>query len=344
MINVAIAGCGSIASKRHAPEYKANPGSRICGFYDFVSQRAAVLQAEYGGKVYADYADMLADPKVDAVSVCTANKYHAPMTIQALQAGKHVLCEKPMALSTNEAKAMREAETQSGKMIMVGHNQRFTQAHIKARELLTAGKIGKILTFKTCFGHSGPENWGIDKGPGTWFFDKNQAFVGSLGDLGVHKIDLLRFLLGDEIAQVVAMTATLDKKDTLGQPVEVDDNVVSLVRMKGGAVGSLICSWTYYGEEDNSTILYGDKGIMKIYNSPDLPLVVIKPDGSQDIIAAEAMSTNQNQQKSGVIDAFITALEKGTNPAVTSLDGLETIRVVEALLKSARTGSAISLI
>lgn len=343
MINVAIAGCGSITRKRHAPEYKNNPGARIIGFYDYLPARAEELQAEYGGKVYTDFSDLLADKTVQAVSICTANKFHASMTIEALQAGKHVLCEKPMASSVKEAEAMCDAELKSGKHIMLGHNQRLTGAHLKARELLAAGKIGRVLTFKTCFGHSGPENWGIDKGKSTWFFDQKQAFVGSLGDLGVHKIDLLRYLLQDEIIQVSSLVATLDKKDSKGDPIGVDDNMVSLIKMKCGSLGTLTCSWTYYGEEDNSTLLYGVKGIMKIYHTPQKPLIVINPDGSQEEYSVGAISTNDQQLNSGIIDAFIESLNQQEKPPISSQDGLETLRVVEALLLSTEKGEVVNI-
>ena len=92
MIGVGIAGCGAIAVRRHVPEYEANPNARIVGLFDVVAERAAELAAQHGAKSYHDFEEMLSDPEIDAVSICTANRFHAEMAIKALNAGKHVLC------------------------------------------------------------------------------------------------------------------------------------------------------------------------------------------------------------------------------------------------------------
>ena len=96
MLNIGIIGCGKIAQVRHLPEYEQNPGARIAGLYDLNQERAQTLAAQYGAKVYPSYEALLADPAIDAVSVCSANVSHAEITVAALEAGKHVLCEKPM--------------------------------------------------------------------------------------------------------------------------------------------------------------------------------------------------------------------------------------------------------
>src|SRR5699024_6641194 len=110
----------------------------------------------------------------------------------ALDAGCHVLCEKPMATSSAEAQAMIDAAEKSGRKLMIGHNQRFVASHRKARALIAAGEIGRIYSFRTTFGHGGPEGWSAD-GKNSWFFDKKRAFIGAMGDLGVHKADLVHY-------------------------------------------------------------------------------------------------------------------------------------------------------
>lgn len=341
MIKIAIAGCGSITRFRHAPEYRENPKAEIAGFFDALPSRAQELVDQYGGKVYSTYEDLLADSEVQAVSICTANLFHAPMSVQALIAGKHVLCEKPMAQTTEEAEEMIRASEAAGRVLMVGHNQRLTYAHRQAKRLIANGEIGRVLTFKTCFGHAGPENWGIEKSSKTWFFDKNFTSVGSLGDLGVHKIDLMRFLLNDEFTEVTAVSETLDKCTSDGQRIGVDDNVFCILRTRSGVIGSLTNSWTYYGEEDNSTILYGTEGIMKIYQNHDFPIEMIKRDGSSMFYQGGQIATNQVQVKSGVIDAFIEALDQGSVPLITGQDGLRSIEVVNAILESAHTKKSV---
>ena len=108
-IRVGIFGCGKIAQVRHIPEYVANPYAEIRGFYDLNTKRAQELAEKYGGKAYDSYEALLADPDIDAVSVCAANHVHAEISIAALKAGKHVLCEKPMAISLEECEAMVQA-------------------------------------------------------------------------------------------------------------------------------------------------------------------------------------------------------------------------------------------
>jgi len=343
MIKIAIAGCGSITRFRHAPEYSENPKAEIVGFFDALPSRAQELADQFGGKAYPTYDDLLSDPQVQAVSVCTANLFHAPMSIQALDAGKHVLCEKPMAQTPEEAKAMIQAAEAAGCVLMVGHNQRLTQAHQQAKRLVANGEIGRVLTFKTCFGHAGPENWGIEKSSKTWFFDKNFTSVGSLGDLGVHKIDLMRFLLDDEFTEVTAVAETLDKCTSDGERIGVDDNVFCILRTRSGVIGSLTNSWTYYGEEDNSTILYGTEGIMKIYQNQDFPIELIKRDGSSMFYQGGQIATNKVQIKSGVIDAFIEALDRGISPPITGKDGLRSIEVVNAILESAQLKRSVKI-
>lgn len=128
--------------------------------------------------------------------------------------------------------------------------------------------LGDILTFRTTFGHGGPETWSVDPGKNTWFFDKSKAAMGAMADLGIHKTDLIQYLLGQTVVEATAKVTTLDKRGADGQLIGVDDNAICIYRMSGGAIGTMTASWTYYGAEDNSTVLYGTKGILRIYDDP----------------------------------------------------------------------------
>ena len=255
-MNVGIIGCGKIAQIRHIPEYTDNANAKITGYYDFNYERAQELAEKYGGKAYTSVDELLENPELDAVSVCVANNAHAEISIKALKAGKHVLCEKPMAVTLEDCIAMTEEAEKSQKLLMIGQNQRFAKAHVKAKQLVAEGVIGDVITFKTTFGHKGPETWSIDAGSNSWFFDKKRAAMGAMADLGVHKTDLIQYLLNSRIVETTAKVITLDKKDSTGQLIGVDDNAICIYRMENGAVGTMTASWTYYGEEDNSTILY----------------------------------------------------------------------------------------
>ena len=196
MFKVGIIGCGKIAQIRHIPEYAANPEVELAGFYDINTERTKELAEKYNGTAYSSYQELLEDETIDAVSICSANQTHATITIDALRAGKHVLCEKPMAITLEECEEMVQAARETGKFLMIGHNQRLAKAHAKAKELLNEGIIGDIISFRTTFGHSGPETWSIDPGKNVWFFDKKLARLGAMGDLGIHKTDLIQFLTG----------------------------------------------------------------------------------------------------------------------------------------------------
>ena len=173
MIKIGILGCGKIAQVRHIPEYAANPDCELVGFYNPTKSRAEDMAAKYGGVAYDTAEELLADPEIDAVSVCAANYAHAELTIKALKAGKHVLCEKPMAISLADCEEMVQVAKAEGKLLMIGQNQRLTKAHQLARKLIAEGAIGKVITFRTSFGHGGPETWSITPGKNTWFFDKS---------------------------------------------------------------------------------------------------------------------------------------------------------------------------
>jgi predicted dehydrogenase len=342
-IKVAIIGCGSIAMYRHAPEYANNPHVEIAAVYDRNPDRAERLVNMYGGRVVSRYEDIINDPTIDAVSDCSTNEMHHVITTAALRSGKHVLCEKPIATTLEGAEQMLRAAQESGKILMIDHNQRLAAAHQRAREILRSGELGRVLSFKTNFGHKGPEYWSANKTNGTWFFKKARSALGVAGDLGIHKVDLLRFLLDDEIVEVSAYADALHKKDEYGRPIEVCDNMVCLLRTESGAIGTASFSWTYYGEEDNSTILYCENGIMKIYTDPLYQIEITK--GNAEIIRYQLgkLQTNDNQTNSGVIDAFVDCIMRQTPPPITGEDGLLALRIIQAAVRSAEEGISIKL-
>lgn len=330
--NVGIIGCGSITKYRHAPEYKANSHVDEIIFYDRNPERAQSLANEFNGRTAKSVEELLQDPSILAISDCSSNEVHHIHTTKALLNGKHVLVEKPIAVSSEHAEEILEAERKSGKKLMVDHNQRFTKAHQKAKEIIGKKELGEVLTFKTSFGHEGPEKWGITKSNATWFFKKNRSRYGVAGDLGIHKIDLIHFLLDDEIEDVQAFHGALDKVDEHGDSIEVCDNVVSILKTKKGRLGTASFSWTYYGKEDNATTIYCQKGVIKIYHDGLDPLVVEMNDGTIIKYDVEQIQTNDNQTNSGVIDAFIDCIINDKTPPVTGQEALASLKVIESML------------
>lgn len=343
MFQIGIIGCGKIAQVRHIPEYLDRPEVKLAGLFDLNKDRAKQLGEQLGAKVYDSWEDLLADPSIDAVSVCVANNAHAEISIAALKAGKHVLCEKPMATTLAECEAMVAAARESGKFLMIGQNQRLTRAHQKARQMVRDGVLGDIISFRTTFGHGGPETWSMDPGKNTWFFDKNKAAMGAMADLGIHKTDLIQFLTGQKVVETTAKVATLDKRGADGQLIGVDDNAICIYRLSGGAIGTMTASWTFYGAEDNSTVLYGTKGILRIYDDPNYSLKLITADGEKVLYELEAIQTNDNQTKSGVIDCFMDCLVNNKAPEISGESVLSAMRAVFASLESSATGKTVSV-
>ncbi|HUC90542.1 MAG TPA: Gfo/Idh/MocA family oxidoreductase [Paenibacillus sp.] len=336
-IRVAVIGCGSISKHRHIPEYAMNPNVELVAFCDVVPARSQQYADEYGAKAYTDYKEMLEKEQPDAVSVCLPNALHAPVTIAAAEAGAHVLVEKPMASTEEEALAMIEAAKNNGVFLMVGHNQRLMPPHVKAKQLLDSGSLGKVISFRTSFGHPGPEAWSVD-GRNSWFFNKEEAIMGAMGDLGVHKADLIRYLLSDEVAEIAAFIGTIDKQGT-----EVDDNATCVLRMKSGAIGTLVASWTYYKGEDNSTVLWCENGVMKIGTDPEDQVIVELRNGNVEKYKVGAIATNENQTTSGVIDAFVDSIISGQPPVISGEEGLKSLKVILAAFESQETGKIVNI-
>lgn len=343
MLNIGIIGCGKITQVRHAPEYAENPQCRLTAFYDFLPERAQEMVKLYGGRAY-DSVDALLDSDVDAVSVCVANADHAAVTLKALAKGKHVLCEKPMATTLADCEAMAAAAKEHGKVLMLGHNQRLNKSHAEAARRVAAGDIGKVISFHTTFGHSGPEGWTGVKN--SWFFDQKRAVFGALADLGIHKTDLLHFLLGEPIVAVKSTFRTLDKKYPDGTPINVDDNAFCIYRTGSGATGQMHVSWTFYGAEDNSTVLYGTKGILRCYADPAHSLIIEHFGGKTERLSLDEMTTNEKQNSggrvnTGVIDTFVTSVLTGQKSVCDAQEAIKAMRVIFAAERSAREDKEI---
>jgi UDP-N-acetylglucosamine 3-dehydrogenase len=329
-LKIGVIGAGSIAQHRHLPEYAANQQVEIVAVCDINFERAAEVGEKYGAKAYTDYKELLKSGEVDAVSVCTPNYLHAPISIAALEAGLHVLCEKPMATSKEEAKNMIAAAEKSGKKLMIAHNQRFVPSHQKARQLIASGEIGKIYSFRTAFGHGGPEGWSVEGKEG-WFFQKEKAFVGAMGDLGVHKTDLIRYILGEEITEVGAFVETSAKDFA-----SVDDNAVCVLKTESGIIGTLAASWAYNSKEDNSTIIYGEKATLRLEDDPNYSLIALYSTGEVVQYQLGKIQSNDEggQQNSHVVEKFVDCVINDEEPPVSGEEGMKSLSVILAALES----------
>ncbi len=334
-VKYGIVGCGAIGQRRHIPECAANPDSKVVALADPMKDRVEQLAKQYGAQGFTDYQEMLNRADIDAVVVCGPNQLHAPQSIAAFAAGKHVLCEKPMATTREDAKAMLEAARKAGKYLMIGQNQRLMPPHVKAKEILASGRIGNVLAFRTAFKHPGPEGWSVD-GSKSWFFSKDAAVMGVTGDLGVHKADLMRWLLGEEFTHVGGFITTRDKRDAQGQLIPLDDNAYLTLKTQSGVVGSMILSWTNYGAEENYTIIYGSKGVLRMGTDPVWGVVVEYKNGAAEQHKVGEMSTNTKQVASGVIDALTASILRKQPPEINGFEGYQSLNVILTAMEAAK--------
>jgi predicted dehydrogenase len=341
-VKYGVIGCGAIAQRRHIPECIANPDSVLIGIAEFNQARCSELGEKYGVKSFCDHKDLLKMGEIDAVVVSGPNALHAAQTIDALNAGKHVLCEKPMAVSRDEAKAMIEAAKKNNKYLMIGLNQRLMPPHVRAKEILKTGRLGKVLSFRTAFKHPGPEGWSVDAAK-SWFFRKDQAFMGVTGDLGIHKADLMRWLLDQEFTEVGGMITTLDKRDPEGNLIALDDNAMLTLKTDGGVIGSMILSWTNYGMEENYTVLYCQKGVLSLGTDPIYGVIVDYRNGERELHKVGEMSTNAKQVASGVIDAFTKSILAGKPPEIDGIEGYKSLDVILTAQEAAKAGKTMEI-
>jgi len=341
-VKYGVIGCGAIAQRRHIPECLANPDSVLIGIAEFNQARCTELGEKFGVKSFCDHKDLLKLGEIDAVVVSGPNALHAPQTIDALNAGKHVLCEKPMAVTREEAKAMIDAAKKNNKYLMIGLNQRLMPPHVRAKEILKTGRLGKVLSFRTAFKHPGPEGWSVDAAK-SWFFRKDQAFMGVTGDLGIHKADLMRWLLDQEFTEVGGMITTLDKRDPEGNLIALDDNAILTLKTDGGIIGSMILSWTNYGLEENYTVLYCQKGVMSLGTDPTYGVVVDYKNGERELHKLGAMSTNTKQVASGVIDSFTRSILKSEPPEINGVEGYKSLDVILTAQEAAKAGKTMKI-
>ena len=213
--------------------------------------------------------------------------------------------------------------------LMIAHNQRLCPTNRKVKELIDSGELGRIISFRTVFAHGGPEVWSVDKSSGTWFLNKARAGLGALGDIGIHKADLMRWLLGGEIKQVTSVVGTLDKKDAEGKPISIEDNSFAILETESGIIGTLETSWTHYGKVTNETMLYCEKGIIEAI---DEQRVTVYYNDGRETDTFEFCPTD-----SGFVDAFADSIINKIQPEISGEEGLKALAIVLACVESSDT-------
>jgi len=334
-IKVGVIGAGKIAERLHLPQYSECPDVEVVAICDIIKKKAVRLAEQYKIKnVYVDYKKMIMESDIDAVSVCVPNYLHASMTIFAAKNKKHVLVEKPMALSVKDMKNMVQACRKNGVVLMVEQTHRFDPAHEILKEVVDSGILGKIATVRGKLGHSGPEFWS-DNSP--WFFDKKKSGGGVSVDVGIHILDLIRYVLNNrDIVSVSAETANLIKKK-----IKLEDNINAVIKFKDGILGSFEASWSTSPYEVRVEVC-GSHGKAIVQQSNIDPQRIrvwtIKPEDPYNTIKEHTYKVPEKSKHISPCAHFVDCIIKKQKPIVDGVEGMKSMAVILAALKSAKTG------
>ncbi len=273
MLKIGIIGTGTI-SNEHIQAYMKNPEVELYAFCDINEERLKEMGRKYGvTHLYTNKEEMLRLPELDAVSVCVWNSEHAPCTIAALEAGKHVLCEKPMAYDVEAALRMKETAERCGKVLMIGFVRRFGSDCRAVKAFVDAGDLGEVYYAKA-------RTIRRKGNPGGWFGEKARSAGGPLIDLGVHVIDFVSYVTGNP-RPVSVYGAAFNKLGTRPDTVDplpyvaasatdhdicdVEDSATALIRFENGMVLSVETSYCLNtADECNSIELFGTRGGIKL--------------------------------------------------------------------------------
>jgi len=342
MIKFAIAGAGAIAERAHIPALANIPDAKVVAIQSRTADKAdrvarALWDDAARPKVYSDFDEMLAREHPDAVGIFTPNRWHCEFTVKALDAGAHVLVEKPMAPTAAEARKMVDAAAKAGRVLMVAMQRRFGGIERAIKDALASGAIGEPNFIRARFSHGGPHLWA----PGqTWFTTASEAGGGAMLDLGVHVADLAIWFMG-EVDSVSGQVATLAKQ------IAVDDTGAMILHFKSGAMGVVEASWSSMPPL-SAIEIYGTEGrVMAGYPRNDIS--ILKSDGTPapGFSREEVMSRFDPRDflapSRGLAENFVAAIQGRAKPSPDGIDGMRAVEAIEACYRSSRTGTRIKL-
>ena len=354
-LKIGIIGCGGIANGKHMPSLKKLPEVEMVAFCDIIPERAQKAKKDYGtpdAAVYTDYKELLKDDTIDVVHVCTPNRSHSFITIDALEAGKHVMCEKPMAKTAEEAKAMCEAAKRTGKLLSIGYQNRQVAANRYAKQVCEAGELGEIYFAKAyALRRRAVPTWGV-------FLNEYEQGGGPLIDIGTHALDLTLWMMDNYKPKMVVgntFRKLADQKNTANawgdwDPKEytVEDSAFGYIVMENGAVIVLESSWALNIARPNEAkfLLCGDKGGLdtldgvKVNYVKNNRQVIEIPDMNSGGVA---FYDGDGDDDPSVLDARIwidACLGRGEQ-CVWPEQAYTVTRILEAIYTSAQTGKPV---
>lgn len=342
-LKVAVIGAGSI-SDCHLQAYADNPDVEIYAICDLNEERAKDMAKKYGAsRVFTDYRDLLAMPEIDSVSICTWNNSHAEISIAALDAGKNVLCEKPLCQTVEEALAVEQAVKRSGKLLQVGFVRRYSDNAQILKQFIEAGELGDIYYAKaSCLRRLG--------NPGGWFSDRERSGGGPLIDIGVHIIDICWYLMGKpKVKSVSANVSNIlgnrahirnlsfyKAADYDASKNNVEDMANAMIRFENGASLLIDVSFTLHAKSDEMSIkLYGDKGGAEL--EPEIMVIgekfntILNMTPQVDSKSFDFMGSFRNE-----INHFIDSTRGRKETLSPVEDGVEIMKILCGIYESAR--------
>lgn len=350
-LKVAVVGNGGI-SGMHLQSYAKNSDVEIYALCDINEERLNRRGDEYHvdpARCFTDVNEMLAAcPEIEAVSVCTWNAAHAPCVIAALNAGKHVLCEKPMAMTVEEAKAMQEAAEKNNKLLMIGFVRRFGNDCAVMKDFIDNDYFGDIYYAKATYLRR--------KGcPGGWFGDKERSGGGPLIDLGVHIIDLCRYLMGNH-KPVSVYGATFNKlgdrshikskADWVSQTTEnadvfnVEDLATAMIRFDNGSVLQIEASFSLNIEKDEGVLqFFGTKAGAKL--DPELTIFSEMNDYMTNVKLSIPTALSFDGLFENEINHFVECVRTGKPCRNPAEDGVTLMKILRGIYKSAEIGHEV---
>ncbi len=349
-IRIGIIGNGGICKGAHIGGYLKDDRVEIVALCDIIKERAEFVRDNYfnNADVYTDYKELLKDETIDAVDICTPNYLHSIIAVDAFNAGKHVFCEKPDAVDVTEVLKMNEAAEKAGKVLMVMRNNRFVNASQYAKKFIEQGRMGDIYA-----GRCGWQRRRGIPGKGGWFTTKAQSGGGPLIDLGVHMIDLAIWLMGNPTpvsvsANTYCKFADNDTSDSVNSDFgdknaegtfDVEDLAMGMIRFDNGAVLQIEFSWASNIKKENRFVeLRGSKsGLTWTDNKVDF---FTEEDGELlDVSVGEGNIDGHHAN----LRHFVDVILNGADPCFKPQQGIDMIKILCAIYKSAETGKEVVL-
>lgn len=353
-LKVAIIGCGGIANGKHLPSLSKQPQVKLVAFCDIVEERAKKAAAEYGtedAKVFTDFNKLLAETDVDVVHVCTPNDSHAEITVASLESGRHVMCEKPMAKTSAQAREMLAAAKRTGKKLSIAYQNRFRNDSLYLKQLCEDGELGDIYLGKAlAVRRRGVPTWGV-------FLDEEKQGGGPLIDIGTHALDLTLWLMDNYEPKSVTgsvfhkLGSRENAANAFGswdpEQFKVEDSAFGFITMKNGATIILESSWALNVVETGEarSLLAGTEGGADMTDGLRLNGEKLSRlyDTKVDLSAGGVAFYEGESENDATREAryWVEAILEDKEPLVKPEQALVVTEILEAIYESAKTGKAV---